>query len=140
MPAAHAARVSPSPAQAPWIPPRRFPGNQAAILVGVALVLLAVLVGGAILAPWLGSSPIWAFFPFCGLVIVVIVLIAANAAGAFRRPSSLPPPPPIQQPMVPAGREGPLAINCPNCGAPPGAVDRFGVAMCTHCGTRFIVR
>jgi len=42
--------------------------------------------------------------------------------------------------MVPAGLEGPVALNCPNCGAPSEAVDRFGVATCTHCATRFLVR
>lgn len=69
-------------------------------------------------------------------VIVVIVLAIASSQG--RR--QIPPPPPIQQPMVPAGQQGPVALNCPNCGGPPQNVDRFGVATCGYCGTRFLVR
>src|SRR5207237_1205084 len=51
-----------------------------------------------------------------------------------------PPPPPSQEPMVPAGQQGPVALNGPNCGGPPANVDRFGVATCSYCGTRFLVR
>ena len=69
-------------------------------------------------------------------VIVFIVIALASASG--RR--TIPPPPPIQQPMVPAGQQGPVALNCPNCGAPPTNVDRFGIATCSYCGTRFLVR
>jgi len=105
-----------------------------AIVLGVFLVVTVVItlafsgIGGALL---LG--------PFCFIFLILIVTLIAVAAGASRR-TSLPPPPPIQQPMVPAGMEGPIAVNCPNCGAPPGSIDRFGVAICTHCGTRFLVR
>ncbi len=113
----------------------------------VLLVILLVLVPVVILVVgwWQSSSggyvPLWSILaPFCSLFVIVIVLLIAAAAGAFRSRPSLPPPPPIQQPMVPAGMQGPIALNCPNCGAPPGVVDRFGVATCTHCSARFLVR
>jgi len=89
------------------------------------------------------GSPVesFAFFlgPLCVLVFMVIVIAIAAVSGAGRR-ASIPPPPPIQQPMVPAGIQGPVALTCPNCGAPPVNVDSFGVATCTYCGTRFLVR
>jgi hypothetical protein len=79
--------------------------------------------------------------PFCGIFAFVIVLVVVLiAASAGRSPYRIPPPPPIQQPMVPAGTQGPVALNCPNCGAPPQNMDRFGVATCTYCSTRYLVR
>ena len=53
------------------------------------------------------------------------------------------PAPPAVQPPPPAGPEvprGSIEIPCPNCGAPPQNVDRFGVATCGYCQTRFLVR
>ena len=72
------------------------------------------------------------------VIFVVIVVILFFVQGAGRR--MIPPPPPIQQPMVPAGQHGPVALNCPNCGGQPANVDRFGIATCSYCGTRFLVR
>lgn len=83
--------------------------------------------------------PFIMFVPFCGVFLVAVLLIALSAAGWGQR-RLLPPPPPIQQPMVPAGRQGPVDLSCPNCGAPPSNVDRFGVATCPYCSTRFLVR
>ncbi len=124
-------------------PPRPFawqsPGLIIAVLVGVVFgaVVLVFLVSG------LGSGgagfPTFFFAPFCLFVVVLIIAIvwaASQGATSYR----IPPPPPIQQPMVPAGQAGPVALNCPNCGAPPQNVDRFGVATCTYCNTRFLVR
>jgi len=71
------------------------------------------------------------------LIILVIVLAIAGQGAAARR---LPPPPPIQQPMVPAGIRGAAELACPNCGAAPTNVDRFGIATCAYCGTRYLVR
>lgn len=102
----------------------------------VALGLFASAFGGAGFG---GSGFFGIWLPFCGVFIILVVVVISAATGILRR-APLPPPPPIQQPMVPAGRQPPIAINCPNCGAPPGMVDRFGVATCTHCETRFIVR
>ncbi len=82
-----------------------------------------------------GIFPIFFCVPF--LFIIVFILVAVFSASGQRR---IPPPPPIQQPMVPAGQMGPIALNCPNCGGPPTNVDRFGVATCSYCGTRFLVR
>ncbi len=79
------------------------------------------------------------FAPFCGVVLVIVIVVVLMAAQGMGR-APIPPPPPIQQPMVPAGQQGPVALSCPNCGAPPTVVDRFGVATCTYCNTRFLVR
>lgn len=55
--------------------------------------------------------------------------------------SSVPPPPAIQPPAgsTPSPR-GAIEIPCPNCGAPPQGIDRFGVATCPYCATRYLVR
>jgi len=127
-----------------WRPPRPQPTYLVALVLLVVLLVVFSLVAVAVLSGWAG----WTFAPlstliapFCGVFVLLLVLIVAAASGAFgRQRASLPPPPPIQQPMVPAGIQGPIPVNCPNCGAPPTGIDRFGVATCTHCGTRFIVR
>jgi hypothetical protein len=107
-----------------------------AVLVGVlvvAMFFVGVFLGGPIGA--LSIVPAM----FCGILIFVIALIAVGALGgtSTRR---IPPPPPIQQPLVPAGQQGPVELACPNCGGPPQFVDRFGIATCAYCGTRFLVR
>jgi hypothetical protein len=118
----------------PWIQPRRATDNRTIVaVVAFALFFGLVVVGVVFPTEW------FVLLPICGFMLIFIVLGLYLAMGGFRR-SPLPPPPPIQQPMVPAGRQPPIAINCPNCGAPPGMVDRFGVAICAHCNTRFIVR
>jgi len=136
---ATAVQGAPPAPPAPWLPPSRTPENRVIVVV-IAVITLASFASLAVLSlnPGIGASG-FVFFPVCGLIVVLVLLAIAGAMGAFRR-APLPPPPPIQQPMVPAGRLPPIAINCPNCGAPPGAVDRFGMATCTHCGARFIVR
>lgn len=114
------------------------PGAVAAIIavvVAVAFVAVAVVVMGA--TPFGFVS--FFFLPFCAIFVIIIVFVfLAMTQGAMRQP--IPPPPPIQQRMVPAGAQGPIELNCPNCGAPPQNVDRFGVATCTYCNTRFLVR
>ena len=52
------------------------------------------------------------------------------------------PPPPAMQPLAtaPPGPRGAIEIPCPNCGAPPQSIDRFGVATCPYCQTRYLVR
>jgi len=87
----------------------------------------------------MAGFPLFIFAPFCAFFIVILIVIALAATRGLTS-SRIPPPPPIQQPMVPAGQVGPIALNCPNCGAPPQNVDRFGVATCTYCNTRFLVR
>jgi hypothetical protein len=123
-----------------WAPPRRSALTPAVIAGIVVLVIALLAIPFILLSAMTGTSVV--FFPFCGFIlvilIVVIVLIAVTM-GSSRR-AGLPPPPPVQGPMVPAGLQGPVALNCPNCGAPPQAIDRFGVATCTYCGTRFLVR
>ena len=124
-------------------PPRPLAWQSPALILAV---VLAVVVGVGVFAFFvvgLGVGPFGfpflIFAPFCGVVVIIIVVIAIAAAGGMSQ-NRIPPPPPIQQPMVPAGQTGPVALNCPNCGAPPQNVDRFGVATCTYCNTRFLVR
>lgn len=71
------------------------------------------------------------------LIGIVFAVIALSGAASRR---AIPPPPPIQQPMVRAGQQAPIALDCPNCGGPPTNVDRFGIATCSYCGTRYLVR
>jgi hypothetical protein len=110
-------------------------------IIGVVLVLVLLAVFGILLFASVGGPRIMysgaAFLCFPALFII-IVLILVLTQGAGRR--TIPPPPPIQQPMVPAGQQGPVALSCPNCGGPPTNVDRFGIATCSYCGTRFLVR
>ncbi len=131
------------PPPVPYAPPARpliwqSPGVIVAVVVGVLVVagfVVFALVG-------LGGASVAFFAPVCGVgvfLIVLIVVIVIAATQGFGQ-ASIPPPPPIQQPMVPAGMQGPIALNCPNCGAPPQNVDRFGVATCTYCNTRYLVR
>ena len=107
------------------------------VAVAFAAVFMVVLVSGfSFGAP---AFPTFILAPFCmfGIIIIVVIIVAVTRGMGGSR---IPPPPPIQQPMVPAGMQGPIALNCPNCGAPPQSVDRFGVATCTYCNTRFLVR
>lgn len=76
----------------------------------------------------------------CGFLIGIAGMAILIASQAMAKSAPIPPPPPIQQPMVPAGAQGPIGLNCPACGAPAQDVDRFGVAVCPHCSTRFLVR
>ncbi len=117
---------------------------QPAELIGILVAIVAI---SAVLLVFIslgfGSSfpsSGFAFAPFCAFFFLIIVLVVLAAFSNQARRSWIPPPPPIQQPMVPAGAQGPVALNCPNCGAPPQNVDRFGVATCTYCNTRFLVR
>lgn len=75
-----------------------------------------------------------------GFAIVIVGMIILAVSGIAARSAPIPPPPPIQQPMVPAGTVGAVALHCPACGAPAQAIDRFGVATCPNCNTRFLVR
>ena len=132
--------IGPAPT---WAPPRQRPLGP---LLGVVLFLVFFGVFAAIMVGMFvgfGGFSDLVFLPFCGviafMIIFVIVIAVLSATGTLGR-RNLPPPPPIQQPMVPAGLQGSIALACPNCGAPPSNVDRFGVATCTYCGTRFLVR
>ncbi len=112
-------------------------------VVAAVVVVIAVMIALGALASTPTGFPSFIFLPFCGVfvtILVVIVLVVVLAATQGFSQQRIPPPPPIQQPMVPAGAQGPIALNCPNCGAPPQNVDRFGVATCTYCNTRFLVR
>ncbi|MGI0149099.1 MAG: hypothetical protein ACREDF_06170 [Thermoplasmata archaeon] len=127
---------SPPPALYSPAGPRRPDLIIVAVLAVVAVVVIFVM--GATM---LGGLPGTAFVGFMCiplLFVILIIVLALFTAGSRRR--TIPPPPPIQQPMVPAGQQGPVALDCPNCGGPPTNVDRFGIATCAYCGTRFLVR
>jgi len=129
-------QMAPGPGFTPSPGPRSSPWQ----IVGVLLVLIGFLAFflGAVLSPTLGVSSAFAVAP-CAFFLFVIGIVLLAVSTSTRR-HVLPPPPPIQQPMVPAGMQGPLELACPNCGAPPRIVDRFGIATCDYCGTRFLVR
>jgi hypothetical protein len=116
------------------------PPDVGLIVVAVVVILGAFAAIAFAMVGFMPSSSMFSVAPFLCIpvIFVVVALIIAFAQGANRR--SIPPPPPIQQPMVPAGQQGPIALNCPNCGGPPTNVDRFGIATCSYCGTRFLVR
>lgn len=119
------------------------------VLVGLALFLigffifaLTAIMGMASATSFLSTG---VFPDFSGAVwgwgIAMLGIFVMIASSLLNRSSRMiPPPPPIQQPTVPAGTQGPVGLNCPACGAPAENVDRFGVAVCTHCNTRFLVR
>ena len=136
------ADVEPPPSVIPHPPTPTFRRTSNPAVPIALAILVGVIAIGMGLAFFTGLDMV-AFAPFCGffvvLVIIIVVVIAAAASGALGG-SRLPPPPPIQQPMVPAGMQGPVSLSCPNCGAPPQAVDRFGVATCPYCNTRYLVR
>ncbi len=115
------------------------PGLIVALVISVVMILGFALFLFAGLGLGVGGFSTFIFAPFCGVVLVILILVVVMAAQGMNR-APIPPPPPIQQPMVPAGQQGPVGLNCPNCGAPPTVVDRFGVATCTYCNTRFLVR
>jgi hypothetical protein len=111
-----------------------------AFLVAVVFALVVILVFlGVMFTGFSGGVASSVLAPVCAvLLIIAVVAVLVGTQGMYR--SRIPPPPPIQQPMVPAGTRGPVELSCPNCGAPPTVVDRFGVATCTYCNTRFLVR
>ena len=136
--------AQPPPSGLPPPPTPVFRRTTPSALVVLAIVLvIAVALSMLFVSAFAFGMPSASIVPFCGImivvVIVIIIMIVAAATGAWGG-SRLPPPPPIQQPMVPAGMQGPVALSCPNCGAPPQAVDRFGVATCPYCNTRYLVR
>lgn len=132
---------APPPPQPPpraWYaaPAPRPATNPALVILLIVFVVILFLGMGATLVGVPGAA-------FAGvLCIPVLVVIAALvfAFAGFTRRRTIPPPPPIQQRMVPAGQHGPVAVDCPNCGGPPTNVDRFGIATCSYCGTRYLVR
>lgn len=133
--------VPPPPVYGP--PPRPLAWQSPGAIGGVALLIFfvvgIVIVFAAGLSFGPAGFPAFVFAPFCAVFVIILLVVVVAASRGMMQPR-IPPPPPIQQPMVPAGQTGPIALNCPNCGAPPQNVDRFGVATCTYCNTRFLVR
>ncbi len=137
--------AQPAPPPQSWYPAAPSRRSPDATVIGIVVAVVVVLVAIAFFAISLtGASS--GFFPVAGavgvicipLLFFIVVIVIALASASRRR--AIPPPPPIQQPLVPAGQQGPVALSCPNCGGPPTNVDRFGIATCSYCGTRFLVR
>lgn len=108
-------------------------------MLAIAIAAILVLVFVMFAFPF-GGLPSTMFLGFFCIPILFIIFIIVLTFSRFSRRRTIPPPPPIQRPMVPAGQQGPVALDCPNCGGPPTNVDRFGIAVCAYCGTRFLVR
>ena len=108
------------------------------ILVAIGFILFAVL-GFAVVGSASGGPPDFTGV-LCSWGIGALGLIIMGVSRWMAGSVTIPPPPPVQQPMVPPGTQGPVGLNCPACGAPAENADRFGIATCTHCGTRFLVR
>ncbi len=115
------------------------PGAIVGIIAAVVIAAVFIILFASSTAFGVAGFPTFMFLPFCGVFVVIVVVIVLAISQGMNQPR-IPPPPPIQQPMVPAGTQGAVALNCPNCGAPPQNVDRFGVATCPYCNTRFLVR
>src|SRR3989442_14798076 len=115
-------------------------GPPQAAMIGVVLIVVLLAVFGLIMLPLAGGSLMFsgATFFCVPVIFIAIVLILFFVQGVGRR--TIPPPPPIQQPMVPAGQQGPVALNCPNCGGPPANGDRVGDGAGSHFGTPFLFR
>lgn len=118
-------------------------GPQDLAIIAVVLIVAFLVFAGAMGPLFFGgfgfpgaAFPAFVCLPF--LIVILIIIVGWYQTAARRR--MIPPPPPIQQRMVPAGQQGPVAVDCPNCGGPPTNVDRFGIATCSYCGTRFLVR
>lgn len=109
------------------------------MVFGLLLVIVVIVIFGTLMASLGFGMSLSLVGPFCAVAVIGIVLLVVALSGGMQR-RVLPPPPPIQQPMVPAGTRPPVELACPNCGAPPKSVDRFGVATCDYCDTRFLAR
>ena len=119
-------------------PPKYKPGS----VVGFALIFTGFFV---FMFGTLAAALTEIVHPALVAGLGFILMASGGAAMAImdsgeERPVPAPPAvqsPPAAGPQVPRGS---IEIPCPNCGAPPQNVDRFGVATCTYCGTRFLVR
>ena len=117
----------------------RAPRNRG-YMAGMALLFIGFFVfmfGSAI------AAITWFVHPVVMALLGMMLLMAGGVIAGMADTSgdkALPPPPVIQPPPASPPVRAPTALDCPNCGAPPQSIDRFGVATCDHCGTRFIVR
>ena len=136
-PGAPPAYAPAAPTYAPYAMPMRtsqpnVQGGIAVLVIGIVLIMVGFPLNFALRGGAIG-------FVFLGFILLFVGVVVLSSAGMGGR--TLPPPPPIQQPMIPVGAAGvATALNCPNCGGPPGEIDRFGIATCPHCQTRFLVR
>lgn len=122
--------------------PRPAPSRTPTSAIAFAVVLIFLVFALVFASAFVGGGSVSLVAPFCGFIVVVMLVMIVLAVSGFTGAQTrrIPPPPPIQQPMVPAGTPRPIELMCPNCGAAPRNVDRFGIATCDYCNTRFMVR
>ena len=134
------AQVFSPPPQVPYVQPVGSPVHPGAA-AGLALTFVGffTFMFGTLAAAVTGIvHPVLVAILGFGLMFGGGALFAFSDSGQRK---GMPPPPAVQAPPAPAqGPRGALEIPCPNCGAPPTGVDRFGVATCAYCQTRFLVR
>src|SRR5437867_11107728 len=140
-PRSRMAQGFPPPASVPYVRPagRRYePANVAGL--GLIFAGFIVFMFGTLVAAVTGFvHPV----VMAGLGFALMVAGGGvMAAGDSGKRTSVPPPPAVQSPPSggPQHLPGSIEIPCPNCGAPPQSIDRFGVATCGYCQTRFLVR
>jgi len=135
------AQVFPQPAYVPYVRPNRARTNPANV-ASIAIIFAGffVFMFGTLAAAVTGIvHPVLV----AGLGFILMASGGAVMALADSGERSTVPPPPVVQNLMPAGPgefRGAIEIPCPNCGAPPQNVDRFGVATCGYCQTRVLVR
>jgi len=131
----------PLPASIPYVRPVG-PRNEPANVAGIVLIFAGFIV---FMFGTLVAAVTWFVHPVVMAGLGFALMVAGGgvmAAGDSGKRSSVPPPPTALSPPAgaPQPPRGPIEIPCPNCGAPPGNIDRFGIATCGYCGTRFLVR
>jgi len=110
------------------------------VILVVVILAIWFVVGTGVLSSAIGfGAPGFFIAAICGILVFGIAFAVLGFSRGLQT-RHLPPPPPIQQPMIPLGNARPAELACPNCGAPPKSVDRFGIAICDYCETRFLAR
>ena len=134
------AQAFPPPSQVPYVRPVGRRHNHANV-AGMSLIFAGFFVfmfGTLIAAVTEIVHPVLMAVLGFGLMFGGGAVFAMADSG---EKTAVPPPPAIHPPAgPPPGTQGAIEIPCPNCGAPPHGVDRFGVATCAYCQTRYIVR
>ena len=130
----------PQPPPVPYVRPVRSRQNPANVAgLGLIFAGFSTFMFGTLAAAVTGVV-----HPVLMAGLGFVLMIAGGGMMAMAGPGeqkTMPPPPMVQSPL-PAGPQvprGSIEIPCPNCGAPPASVDRFGVATCGYCQTRFLV-
>jgi hypothetical protein len=128
------------PPQTPYVRPvrsRHSPANVAGL--GLVFTGFFVFMFGTTVASVTGIvHPVLVALLGFGLMFGGGAVFSMPDSG--ERPRVAPPPAMLPFAATTLGPRGAIEIPCPNCGAPPQAIDRFGVATCPYCQTRYLVR